>query len=112
MNYFDLLLTRGDGDHSATIIYDSARHIKGESWMSWKDNTGETCDSCLDDKGKGAEDKHGGVVSVNIEVSCPVRGSAASTPGPFRAWLVLLLLLPVLNHVANSQRNYRFCRLY
>lgn len=41
--------------------------------MSWKDNIGETCGSCLDDKGKGAEDKHGGVVSVNIEVSCPVR---------------------------------------
>jgi len=112
MHYFDLLLTRGDGDHCyATIIYDSARHIKGESWTSWKDNTGETCGSCFDDKGKGAEDKHGGVVSVNIEVSCPVRGSAASTPSPFGAWLVLLLPL-VLNHVANSQRNYRFRRLY
>lgn len=32
----------------------------------------------LDDKGKDAEDKHDAVVSVNIEVSCPVGGSAAS----------------------------------
>lgn len=75
--------------------------------MSWKDNTGETCGSRFDDKGKGAEDKHGGVALVNIEVSCPVRGSAASIllRGCFQ---VSLLVLRNLNHAANSQRNYRF----
>jgi len=51
--------------------------------MSWKDNIGETRGSCLDDKGKGAGGKHAGVVSVNIEVSCRIRGSAASIlPSP------------------------------
>lgn len=34
--------------------------------MSWKDNTGETYGSCLDDKGKGAEDKHTEGLSQSI----------------------------------------------
>lgn len=93
------------------IIYDGARYIKEESWMSWKDNTGETCGSCLNDKGKGAENKHGEVVSVNIEVSCPVRGSAASISGCSKEPLLILLSFQsrILSRIASGiidSRNY------
>lgn len=81
--------------------------------MNRKDNTGETCGSCLNAKGKGAENKHGGVVSVNIEVSCPVRGSTASIPGSSKEPLLILLSFRswILSRVASKiidSRDYGF----